>query len=328
MSLKLNFSGRTVNFNFYIKKLNNMKNKIKVIFLFLAGMAILNSCLKDSADYWKSDVAGKMYATVLVPTLQSMGVKPIPDTVGFSFMVNIATDALPTQDITVNMAIDPDAVVAYAARTGKNYKAFPTVSIVNPTVVIAKGTRTAIINCKVWGADKLSACDNFIAAISIDNVSGGIPIATNMKTCLMSLPISNPYAGDYQCVGYRIRPGNATEPITALETLSTVNCKTVTKNGFGNYSAYDINIEVTTDVIVVNGVNCLKVIATPMDPTTSSVVGGMWSTWTGDAATAPAPPSNGLFINYYNPVTKQFVLNCYYNSSAGNRIMYEVLTRQ
>jgi hypothetical protein len=53
----------------------------------------------------------------------------------------------------------------------------------------------------------------------------------------------------------------------------------------------------------------------------------MFDTWTGDAATPPAPPANGSWINYYNPVTKQFVLNCYYISSAGNRIMYEVHTR-
>ena len=292
-------------------------------------MLVINSCLKDKADYWSADVKGKMYATVLVPTLQSLGVKPVPDSVHFSFMVNIATDALPTQDITVTMKIDPDAVAAYSTQTGKSYKAFPTVKILNPTVVIPKGTRTTMINCVVWGADKLSACDNFIAAISIDNVSGGITIASNMKTCLMSLPISNPYAATYNTVGYRIRPGNATEPIAAgtTEVFSTVDCKTVSKDGFGNYSAYSIRIEITTNTMIVGGVTCFKVIATPYDPATGSDVGGMFTTWTGDAATPPAPPANGTDINYYNPVTRQFFLNCYYISSAGNRIMWEVHTR-
>ena len=306
-----------------------MKNKIKVILIFLAGMVVINSCLKDNKDYWSADVKGKMYATVLVPTLQSMGVKPVADTVDFSFMINIATDALPTTDITVAMKVDPDAVTAYNTRTGRSYKPFPTVRIVNPTVVIAKGTRTSIINCKVWGADKLSACDNFIAAISIDNVSGGIPIASNMKTYLMSLPISNPYAATYNTVGYRIRPGNATEPIAAgtTEVFSTVDCKTVSKDGFGNYSAYSIRIEITTNTMVVGGVTCYKVNAMPYDPTTGADVGGMFTTWTGDAATPPAPPAVGTNINYYNPVTKQFFLNCYYISAAGNRIMWEIHTR-
>ena len=140
----------------------------------------------------------------------------------------------------------------------------------------------------------------------------------------MALPISNPYAADYHCVGYRIRPGNPTEPVDAIETLSTINCKTVTKTGFGNYTAYDVQIEVTPATVVVGGVTCFKVIATPVDPATGNSVGGMWDVWTGDATLKPAD----LTINYYNPVTKVFILNCYYNSAAGNRIMYETLTRE
>jgi hypothetical protein len=66
------------------------------------------------------------------------------------------------------------------------------------------------------------------------------------------------------------------------------------------------------------------VIATPFDPATGLSVGGMWDNWTGDPTLVPADKT----INYYNPVTKTFILNCYYTSSAGNRIMYEVLQRQ
>jgi len=144
----------------------------------------------------------------------------------------------------------------------------------------------------------------------------------------MALPISNPYAGDYTIVGYRIRPGNATEPVTGTETLSTVDCKTVSKVGFGNYTSYNVSIQVTANTMVVGGVTCLKVIAVPYDPTTGLSVGDMFTTWTGDAATPPTPPANATDINYYDPVNKKFVLNCYYLSSAGNRIMYEVLTRK
>ena len=82
-------------------------------------------------------------------------------------------------------------------------------------------------------------------------------------------------------------------------------------------------IQLTSQTVVVGGTTCYKVIATPVDGT-GAVVGGMWPSWTGDATQKPAD----LTINYYNPVTKTFILNCYYNSSAGNRIMYEVLTRQ
>ncbi|MEI6747594.1 MAG: DUF1735 domain-containing protein [Bacteroidota bacterium] len=304
-----------------------MKNKIIVIITFLAGLVLLNSCLKDDADYWKDDVKGKMYATVLTPTLQALSLSPTTDTVPFSFMVNIATDNPPSSSVTLTLAVDTNAVHAYNARKNTAYKPFPTVELTTPTVTVAAGTRTAMVHGKVWGADKLNACDNFIAAITIKKVSdGNITIAENMKSYLLSLPISNPYAGDYDVVGYRIRPGNPTEPIAPgqIEALNTVDCKTVRKNGFGNYFSFDVVIEITTDPVVVDGANCFKVIATPIDPATGASVGGMWATWTGDPTLTPP----NLEINYYNPATQTFVLNCFYVSAAGNRIMYEVLTRK
>ena len=307
-----------------------MKNKISLTLSFLAGIFLLNSCLKDNiGEYWKDDLAGKQYATIAVATLQSLALKPVAGEIPFTFLVNIATDALPTEDITVNLAVDPAAIAAYNKASGKTFSAFPTVALVTPALVIKAGTRNGYASAKVWGAETLDACATFMTAISITScktASGAdIPVAANMKSYLLALPISNPYAADYAVTGYRIRPGNATEPISAgqIETFNTLNCKTVQKNGFGNYFSYDVTIEVTSQTVVVGGTTCYKVIATPIDPSTGSSVGGMWPVWTGDATLKPAD----LTINYYNPVTKKFVLNCYYNSSAGNRIMYEVCTR-
>jgi hypothetical protein len=307
-----------------------MKNKIALFVSFFTAIFLLNSCLKDKVgDYWVDDVAGKMYATIPAYTLQQRALQPVAGDVNFSFALNIATDALPTEDITVTLAVDPDAVTKYNADHPKTFfKAFPNVQVLTPTVTIAKGTRTGSVNAKVWGAETLNACDNFIAAITITSAKTAsgkdILIAGNMKSYMLSLPIANPYAGDYYCEGYRIRPGNPTEPVSQVEKFSTVDCKTVRKTGFGNYGSYDITIEITTETVVVGGTTCFKVIATPIDPGTLEAVGGMWPVWTGDATQKPAD----LTINYYNPVTKTFILNCYYNSSAGNRIMYEVLTRQ
>ncbi len=308
-----------------------MKNKITLFLSFLAGILLLSACLKDKVgDYWVDDVAGKMYATVPVYTLQSLALQPVVGDVPFSFLVNIATDALPTEDITLTLGVDPAAVTQYNADHSKRFKTFPKVQVLAASLVIAKGTRNTTVTGKVWGADQLNACDNFMTAISITSAKTAsgkdIAIAGNMKSYLLSLPISNPYAGNYACVGYRIRPGNATEPVAAgtIEAFNTVNCKSVQKNGFGNYTTFDILIEVTSETVVVGSTTCYKVIATPIDPGTGLSVGGMWPTWTGDAAQKPAD----LTINYYNPVKKVFILNCYYTSAAGNRIMYETLTRQ
>jgi len=309
-----------------------MKNKIKIIVTFLATVFLLGSCLKDDVgEYWPDDLAGKMYATVVKANLQQLALQPKAGDVNFEFMVNIATDALPTEDITVTFKIDPAAVATYNTDFKKAFKPFPSVEILTKTLTIAKGTRNGIAKAKVWGAEKLDACDNFIAAISIESAKTAsgidIPVAGNMRTYLLALPIANPYAGNYSMVlGYRIRPGNPPEQVAAgtIEAFNTVDCKTVQKNGFGNYSAYDIKIEMTANTVVVGGTTCFKVIATPIDPSTGASVGGMFTSWTGDNNNKPAD----LTINYYNPVTKTFVLNCYYQfTGVPDRIMYEVLTK-
>jgi len=306
-----------------------MKNKIKLIVSIFTLVFVFSSCLKDKVgDYWVDTLAGKAYATVVNYTLNTLALQPVAGEVNFQFLVNIATDALPTEDITVTFTVDPAAVAAYNTLHSTGYLVFPNVQLVTQTLTIAKGTRNGYAKAKVWGAEALNACSSFMTAITITSAKTAsgkdITIAGNMKSYLLSLPISNPYAGDYHCVGYRIRPGNATEPVDATETLNTVDCKTVRKTGFGNYTAYDVTIQVTSNTVVVGGTTCYKVIATPIDPGTGLSVGGMWDVWTGDATLKPAD----LTTNYYNPVTKVFILNCYYVSAAGNRIMYETLTRK
>jgi len=309
-----------------------MKNKIILLVSSLTLVLLLASCLKDKVgDYWVDEVAGKMYATVPSYTLQQLSLQPVAGDVTFSFLVNIATDALPTEDITLTLDVDNAAVTQYNADHAKSFKTFPNTVVITKTIVIAKGTRNATVQAKVSGADALNACDNYMTAISIKTAKTAsgkdVTIAGNMKSYLLSLPIANPYAGNYTVIqAYRIRPTFATEFVAAgsTEVFKTVDCKTVSKVGFGNYTTYSISIEVTANTVVVGGVTCFKVIATPFDPATGNSVGGMFTDWTGDNTIRPADTT----INYYNPVTKTFVLNCYYLSGAGNRIMYEVLQRQ
>lgn len=305
-----------------------MKNKITLIVTFLTALFVLGSCLKDDVgEYWADEVAGKMYATVVKPTLQQLVLQPVAGDVNYEFLVNIATDALPTEDITVTFKLDPAAVTTYNTDYKKAFKAFPNVEILTKTLVIAKGTRNGYAKAKVWGADKLDACDNFIAAISIESAKTAsgvdIPVAGNMKSYLLSLPISNPYAGDYNFVGYRIHPSLGIFTANEVETLTTIDCKTVRKDQMGDYP-YIADIEITSATMVVNGATVYKVKVTTPDIATADF--GMYETYTGSTTTAPAPPSAD--VNYYNPATKTFVLNYYYLSSGAARKIYEILVRK
>lgn len=299
----------------------------------LASFLFMNSCLKDDVGLdWTDDLQGKMYAEVWRSGFQALALQPVADPVIFKFLVNIAADQPPTENITVTLGVDTSAMGRYnrlkKLKGAAAYKLFPYIDILDKEVVIEAGTRNAYVQVKVWNANLLDACDNFMAPIVIKSATGGVipSEALNSGARLMALPIANPYAGDYNTVGYRIRPGNPTEPVTGVETFSTVDCKTVSKVGFGNYGTYNIRIQITDQIIMVGGVECKKVIAQPYDPATGADVGGMLASWEGDPATPPAPPANPTEINYYNPVTRQFVLNCWYPSTA-NRIMYEVHTR-
>jgi hypothetical protein len=307
-----------------------MRNKIFMTISFLAALFVLSSCLKDNiGEAWTSALEGKMYAEVWNAGFLAQALEPVAEPDTFKLLVNIATDNLPTQDITVGLAVNEQAMIDYNDAKGTAYKLYPYIEIINSQIVIKAGTRSAYCYVKVWNADLLDACDNYMAPITITSATGGVIVADalNQGSRLMALPINNPYAAVYHCIGYRIRPGNPTEPIVADEEFSTLDCRTVTKVGFGNYSPYSIRIEITSTTIEVAGTTCYKVIATPYNPGTGADVGAMFESWTGDPASVPAPPADPLWINYYNPVTRQFYLNCYYESGAGNRIMWEEHTR-
>lgn len=311
-----------------------MKRKILIIASFLTLFLSLSSCLKDDVGlYWTDDLKGKMYAEVWRAGFTTTALQPTPDPVIFKFLVNIATDQPPTEDITVTLAIDETAMNRYNASknlTGaKAYKLYPYIQILDQNLVIKAGTRNAYAHVKVWNANLLNACDNFMAPIVIQSATGGVIPADplNQGARLMGLPIANPYAGTYHTVGYRLHPSLGVLPVDAMQTASTVDCKTIIKSGFGDYP-YDIKIEVTDQTITVLGVACKKILVSVIDPGTGAPVDsgtGMYTTFTGSAGATPTPPSND--VNYYNPVTKQFVWNAYYNSAAP-RIGYEIMTRQ
>jgi hypothetical protein len=292
-----------------------MRNKIFMIISFLAAVFFMSSCLKDDiGEDWTSSLEGKMYAEVWNAGFLAYPLQPVADPDTFKFLVNIATDALPTQNITVTLAVNEDALDRYNTKKGTNYLLYPYIEILTPQVQIKAGTRNAYAYVKVWNADLLNACDNFMAPISIMSATGGVVVADalNQGSRLMALPINNPYAGDYHNVGYRNHPTAGMQPFDyAHMALSTIDCQTVLKAQVGNYSGYTLEMKILTDIIDVGGVSCNKVeLNIPEVP-------GDWGMY---------PDLSGAPMNYYNPVTKVFELYYYYNNAAP-RIIRETLTR-
>jgi hypothetical protein len=280
-----------------------MRNKILLIISFLAAVLIISSCLKDDiGEDWTDSLKGKMYAEVWNGGFAAFALEPIPDTVIFKFLVNIATDQPPTQDISLTMGVNADAITKYNSLKGTSYQLYPYIEIVDKTVIIKAGTRNAYVHVKVWNADLLNACDNFIAPICITAATGGVIPAdpVNQGGRLMALPISNPYAGDYQDVGTFNHPTAGLRDIFyPSKVLYTINCRTV-----GTFVGDTGGGEVT---FTVNDDN-------------SVTIGGYYS------SSQLCYPVTGQ-PNVYDPEALTFTVNYYYPGTGGNRIISEVYTR-
>ncbi len=270
---------------------------------FLAAVLLVSSCLKDDiGEDWTDTLKGKMYAEVWNGGFQALAVEPVAAPVEFKFLVNIASDVPPAQDITLTLGINADAITRYNELKGTSYQLYPYIEILTPTIVIEAGTRNGYARVKVWNANLLNACDNFIAPISILTATGGVIVAdpVNQGSRLMALPINNPFAGTYKATGRFIHPTAGVRVIDETKTLSTVNCSTV-ETSIGDLGGSGFLIKVNADNTV--------------------TIGGELS------ASQPLKPVTGK-PNVWDPATRTFTLNYYYEGSGGNRVIEEVYVRQ
>jgi Domain of unknown function (DUF1735) len=190
-----------------------MRNKIFMIISFLAVVFTVSSCLKDNiGEDWTSDLKGKMYAEFPNNGAQVSVIQPVATDQIFKFLINIATDAVPTSDITLTLAFDAPAMAAYnadmqAADTSIHwsYELYPTMTIMEPTVTIAAGTRNTYVHVKLSNANAYSLTKKFMAPITIQDASGGVIVAANKKTVLYKLPIANKWEGTYKMKGWIVR---------------------------------------------------------------------------------------------------------------------------
>jgi hypothetical protein len=194
-----------------------MRKKIFMIISFLATVLIVSSCLKDNiGEDWTSSLKGKMYAEFPSNGEQVKVIQPVATDQTFKFLINIATDQLPTSDITLTLKLDEAAMNAFndemqAADTSIHwrYQLYPYITIVDQTVTVKAGTRNAYVHVKLANANTLSLATKFMCPITIETVTGGVVIAENKKTVLYKLPIANKWEGTYKMRGTVLREGDA-----------------------------------------------------------------------------------------------------------------------
>jgi len=286
-----------------------MKNKILIVITFLAGTLLFNSCLKDKLNSdWTSSLSGKMYAEFVNYGVTSFTITNLPGPQQVKIFVNIATDAVPTTDITLTVAIDAAALTAYNTANGTSFVLCPNVTA--PPIVIKAGTRNTYYYATLTGAETLSLTTAYAIPLTITAATGGVQIAANKKTTFVQVPVANKWEGSYDMSYYALRAG---DPVLSGNVrhlawkLATSGAKSVTyfkthlwgdgKGGIGGIGPWQITID---ESVVPNKISIF------------------------DAANA-AVVLNPAYNNRYDPTTKTFYLSAYWGTGPTNRAATDTL---
>jgi len=299
----------------------NMRNKIFMIVIFLAVVLAFDACLKDNVGMdWTSSLKGKMYAEFPNNGLNVFTIQPIATDQIFQFLINVATDALPTTPITLKVKVDPAAMAAYnvqmrAADTSIhwNYTLYPSFKIIDSITTIEAGTRNAYVHVKVSRADTIKLSGKYMAPITLYSATGGgTIISADKSTVLYKLPVANKWEGTYKMSGYILR------------------------DPYPDYTGFYSN---RTMKLATNSVNSIVITNSWYwaAPNASSGVGGIGN-WqiTINEATVPNPisildPTNAAvkllttYPNRYEPATRTFYMSVYWGTGPTNRATTDTL---
>jgi hypothetical protein len=284
-----------------------MKNKILIVMTFLAGTLLFNSCLKDKLNSdWTSSLSGKMYAEFVNYGLTSFTINNLPAAQQIKIFVNIATDAVPTSDITLTIALDPAALAAYNAKNGTSLVVCPGIT---PTpITIKAGSRNTYYYVSLSGADKLSLTTAYAIPLTITAATGGVIIAADKQTTIIQVPVANIYEGSYNLSYYVLRAG---DPVLSGNfrnmpwKLATSGATSVTywkthywgdgKTGISGIGPWKLTLNTTTNAVTVT-----------------------------DAANAVLQ-NDPAYNSHYDPIKKTFYLSVYWGTGPTNRAATDTL---
>lgn len=282
-----------------------MKTKlyIKTAFVALVSMASLSSCLKDDKHY--VDFASAV-PLVELPSATGVGAKgglfqalaldisstPIP----INLQVNLAAPKTLSSAITVKLAVDPAALAAYNKANSTTYEILPAAvysSTFTATIPANQNSANFVINVKSNLIDASST--NFVLPLTI--VDGGGQQISNFKTVLYNVQVKNQYDGTYTASGSRIHPTAGTFTFSYDVAMGTAGATSISGGALADLKT-DIKITVALD----NSVTVTSV----SQPSAANIPG---------------------LVNKYDPATKTFTLNYFYNAAAP-RIISETLKRK
>ncbi len=276
-----------------------MKNvKIAVVFL-IAGIS-MQSCLKDDAfDNGSLQSVASQGGDPKVIELKvaaenntnfvSLAIDNSDDQTTINFIpVQLATPNNATEDIQVNVVLDPTLVDDYNTANETEYEILDAslYEILNPVVTIPKGSKTGFLQIKIKPSDIIGQSIAFGFRIE-SIVQSGYTISGNFNTAVGSIVTKNQYDGIYESVGYFEHPIYFGDFVNTWEGVTTAT------------NTINVPLYVT--------VNFTSTFFLTVDPATNLV-----EITSNDLPIDPYVEED----NYYDPATKSYHLDFGYTTSA------------
>jgi hypothetical protein len=196
--------------------------------------------------------------------------------------------------VKVSLVSDPAYVTSYNAANGTSYVALSATNYTIPNggaITINPGQQYVPLTIHIAGQNIDFTKDNAIGLQLTD--ASGATIASNLSTAIITLTLKSIYAGTYNASGKRVHPTAGTFTFNYNVAMGTVNKTTIDGNALADLEQ-DLQLQVNPDNSV----------------TISSTYQPLY-TIAGKT-------------NTYDPATRTFTLNMYYNTGAP-RLMYETL---
>ena len=234
--------------------------------------------------------------------------------------INLATADAAPEDIHVTVELDAALVNNYDTINATDYAtpASNMYTIINPEVIIPKGSHTGYLQIKFKPSDFIGG--SWALGFKIASIKeAGYTISGNLSTGIVAITVKNQYDANYHSTGYVYHPSSP-RPVDQTERLSTVSANSVAC-GFGDLGGSGYVALLTIDPVT----NKVSI----SDYTTGIPIVGFDN---GLPATNPGytPQWSGSSQcnNTYDPVTKTFYIRMGYLGSTGWRVSEEIIVRQ
>lgn len=273
-----------------------MKRIFKTGILALALGVGLSSCLKDKGY---TDLVNAVGAEPIVSIFggesgqQVLGVDYTTTAKDVElFSLNLASPNLLSQDVTATVDVNPDLLKG----TGLELLPASSYTIPNKTVTIKAGQRDVPFVVQI-NSSKIDLTKSYAIPLTIMSASGA-KVASNLKNAVYAIKVNNIYAGVYRSTGVFNHPTAGPRDINRDKTLATIDANTVQLElgDLGGAEQIQVKVDPATNKVTIVGI------------------------------------SREVFMsegkeNKYDPATKTFTLNYFYNTAAP-RIITETLKKK